>query len=68
MFGGGEDRPVAGAAAEVAGEGFVGEAFKDAKPGSFKDVIVLVIGDAADKDKVSAVLQPTGATIRYVNW
>lgn len=46
---------------------FVAEAFKDAKPGSFKDVIVLVIGDAADKDKVTAALQPTGATVRYVN-
>jgi hypothetical protein len=46
---------------------FVTEAFKDAKPGSFKDVIILVIGDAADKDRVSAALQPTGATIRYVN-
>ena len=46
---------------------FVTDAFKDAKPGSFKDVIVLVIGDAADKDKVTATLQPTGATIRYVN-
>jgi len=28
---------------------------------------VLVIGDAGDKDKVTATLQPTGATIRYVN-
>lgn len=46
---------------------FVGDAFKDAKAGSFKDVIVLVIGDAGDKDKVTATLQPTGATIRYVN-
>jgi len=47
---------------------FVTEAFKDAKPGSFKDVIVLVIGDAGDKDKVTSALQPTGATIRYVNF
>jgi hypothetical protein len=46
---------------------FVTDAFKDAKPGAFKDVIVLVIGDAADKDKVSTALQPTGATVRYVN-
>ena len=46
---------------------FVADAFKDAKPGAFKDVIVLVIGDAGDKDKVTATLQPTGATIRYVN-
>ncbi|BBD81040.1 hypothetical protein [Aerosticca soli] len=47
---------------------FVIEAFKDAKPGSFKDVIVVVIGDAADKDRVTAALQPTGATLRYVTW
>jgi len=46
---------------------FVTEAFKDAKPGQFKDVIILVIGDAADKDRVTTVLQPTGATVRYVN-
>ncbi|WP_425490835.1 hypothetical protein [Dyella kyungheensis] len=46
---------------------FVADAFKDAKAGAFKDVIVLVIGDAGDKDKVTATLQPTGATIRYVN-
>jgi len=43
------------------------EAFKDAKAGSFKDVIILVIGDAADKDRVTTALQPTGATLRYVN-
>ena len=47
---------------------FVTDAFKDAKPGAFKDVIVLVIGDASDKDKVTTALQPTGATVRYVNW
>lgn len=46
---------------------FVSDAFKDAKPGQFKDVIILVIGDAADKDRVNTVLQPTGATVRYVN-
>lgn len=45
---------------------FVTTAFKDAKPGSFKDVIVLVIGDAADQERVNTVLQPTGATVRYV--
>ena len=45
---------------------FVAAAFKDAKPGSFKDVIVLFIGDQADKDRVTAALQPTGATIRFV--
>lgn len=41
-------------------------AFKDAKPGSFKDVIVLFIGDQADEQRVTDVLKPTGATIRFV--
>jgi len=45
---------------------FLIAAFKDAKPGSFKDVIVLFIGDQADKDRVVAALQPTGATVRFV--
>jgi hypothetical protein len=41
-------------------------AFKDAKPGSFKGVIVVVIGDKADEQRVEDVLKPTDATIRYV--
>ncbi|MDE2156416.1 MAG: hypothetical protein KGJ32_11075 [Xanthomonadaceae bacterium] len=41
-------------------------AFKDAKPGSFKDVIVLFIGDKADEQRVDDALKPTGATIRFV--
>jgi hypothetical protein len=45
---------------------FVIAAFEGAKPGSFKDVIVLFIGDQADKDRVDAALQPTGATVRFV--
>ncbi|GLQ47611.1 hypothetical protein GCM10007862_26620 [Dyella lipolytica] len=40
-------------------------AFKDAKAGSFKGVIVLFIGDKADEQRVDAVLQPTNATIRF---
>ena len=44
----------------------VSAAFKDAKPGSFKDVIILFIGDQADKDRVDAALQPTGAQVRFV--
>ncbi len=44
----------------------VTEAFKDAKPGSFKDVIVLFIGDQADQQRVDDVLKPTGATVRFV--
>ena len=45
---------------------FVTAAFAGAKPGSFKDVIVLFIGDEADKDRVTTALQPTGATVRFV--
>jgi uncharacterized protein YceK len=41
-------------------------AFKDAKPGSFKDVIILFIGDKADEQRVTDVLKPTGATIHFV--
>jgi len=41
-------------------------AFTDAKAGSFKDVIVLFIGDEADKQRVEDVLKPTGATFRFV--
>lgn len=45
---------------------FVLEAFKDAKPGSFKDVIVLFIGDAADQQRVTDALKPTSANFRFV--
>lgn len=41
-------------------------AFKDAKPGSLKGVIIVVIGDQADQQRVEDVLKPTSATIRYV--
>jgi hypothetical protein len=41
-------------------------AFKDAKPGSLKGVIIVVIGDAADQQRVNDVLKPTDATVRYV--
>ena len=41
-------------------------AFKDAKPGSFKDVIVVFIGDKADEQRVTDALKPTGATVRFV--
>ncbi len=44
----------------------VAEAFKDAKPGAFKDVIILFIGDQADQQRVDDVLKPTGATVRFV--
>lgn len=45
---------------------FIIAAFQGAKPGSFKDVIVLFIGDAADKGRVMSALQPTGANVRFV--
>ena len=41
-------------------------AFKDAKPGTFKGVIVLFIGDKADEQRVEDVIKPTGATFRFV--
>lgn len=41
-------------------------AFKGAKPGSFKDVIILFIGDQADEQRVADVVKPTGATFRFV--
>jgi hypothetical protein len=41
-------------------------AFKDAKPGSLKGVIIVIIGDQADQQRVNDVLKPTDATIRYV--
>ncbi|MBD8873392.1 hypothetical protein [Rhodanobacter sp. DHB23] len=41
-------------------------AFKDAQPGTFKDVIVLFIGDKADQQRVEDAVKPTGATVRFV--
>jgi len=41
-------------------------AFKDAKPGSFKDVIIVFIGDKADEQRVTDALKPTGATFHFV--
>ena len=45
---------------------FVISAFKSANPGSFKDVIILFIGDKADQQRVADALKPTGATVRFV--
>jgi len=42
------------------------EAFKDARPGSFKDVVVLFIGGTAEGAAVKNGLDPTGADIRFV--
>lgn len=41
-------------------------AFTEAKAGSFKDVIIVFIGDKADQQRVEDVLKPTGATVRFV--
>lgn len=41
-------------------------AFQTAKPNSFKNVIVLFVGDKADEPRVAEVLKPTGATFRFV--
>ena len=41
-------------------------AFKDAKPGAFKDVVILFIGDKADEQRVSDAIKPTGATFHFV--
>ena len=41
-------------------------AFQGAKPGSFKGVIVLFIGDKADEQRVETAVNPTGATVRFV--
>jgi len=45
---------------------FILAAFQGAKPGSFKDVIVLFIGDQADQQRVADALAPSGATFRFV--
>jgi len=42
------------------------EAFKGANPGSFKNVIVLFIGDQADQQRVADAVGPSGATFRFV--
>lgn len=41
-------------------------AFQGAKSGTFKDVIVLFVGDKADEARVEAAIKPTGATFRFV--
>lgn len=42
------------------------EAFKDAQPGSFKDVVVLFIGGTTEGAAVKNALDKTGADIRFV--
>jgi hypothetical protein len=41
-------------------------AFQGAQPGTFKDVIVVFIGDKADEQRVEDAIKPTGATVRFV--
>ena len=40
-------------------------AFKNAQPGSFKGVVVLFVGNAADRDAVKQALAPSGAEFRF---
>jgi hypothetical protein len=40
-------------------------AFKNAQPGSFKGVVVLFVGNAADKDRVQQAIAPSGAEFRF---
>ena len=42
------------------------DAFADAQPGSFKDVIVLFIGTSADFEEVKTALAASGAVPRFV--
>ena len=42
------------------------DAFKDAQAGSFKDVVVLYIGEAADADGVKQALATSAADMRFV--
>jgi len=41
-------------------------AFKDAQAGSFKDVVVLFIGQTAEGAAVKLALDPSGADVRFV--
>ncbi|MCQ4164076.1 hypothetical protein [Tahibacter harae] len=42
------------------------DAFKDAKAGAFKDVIILFIGSPADQQRVQEAVAPSGGTFRFV--
>jgi hypothetical protein len=42
------------------------DAFKEAKPGAFKDVVVLFIGSTPDQQRVQDALAPTSAVYRFV--
>ena len=42
------------------------QAFSGVQAGSFKDVVVLFIGDQADVDAIKAQLAASGAEVRFV--
>lgn len=42
------------------------EGFKDAKPGTMKNVKVVFVGDPADKDRVQAAVAPSGVNYVFV--
>jgi len=44
----------------------IATAFKEAQTGSFKNVVVLFIGTPADSDRIKTILEPSGATFRFV--
>ncbi len=43
------------------------EGFKNAKPGTMKNVKVVVVGDPADKDRVQAAVAPAGVNYVFVS-
>jgi hypothetical protein len=51
----------------VATQTFTQGISKDIKPGSLKDVTVLVVSNAAQKDALTKALDPTGALLRVVS-
>ncbi|MEO8673501.1 MAG: hypothetical protein ABI411_19480 [Tahibacter sp.] len=46
--------------------GLILDAFKEAKAGAFKGVVILFVGAAADQQRVADMITPTGATYRFV--
>ncbi len=45
---------------------FIAEAFKEAKAGAFKGVVVLFIGAAADSERAKSAITVSGADFRFV--
>jgi hypothetical protein len=43
----------------------ISDSFKEAGPGTFKDVTVLFVGAQVDSDRVKEALAPSGATYRF---